>query len=46
LQELFQPKNTPTVVASVYVSSALLDAYEITNNQSYLMRQLVAAILY
>ena len=32
----FQPKNTPTVVASVYVSSALLDAYEITNNQSYL----------
>lgn len=32
----FQPKNTPTVVASVYVSSALLDAYEITNNKRYL----------
>lgn len=26
----FQPKNTPTVVATVFIASALLDAYEIT----------------
>ena len=29
----FQPKNTPTVVASVFISNALLDAYEITNEE-------------
>jgi rhamnogalacturonyl hydrolase YesR len=29
----FQPKNTPTVVASVYVASALLDAFEITRDE-------------
>lgn len=29
----FQPNNTPTVVASTFVASALLDAYEITNNK-------------
>ena len=28
----FQPKNTPTVVASTFIASALLDAYEITDN--------------
>jgi hypothetical protein len=32
----FQPKNTPTVVASVFIASALLDAYEITNDESLL----------
>ncbi len=32
----FQPKNTPTVVASVYVASSLLDAYEITGNEELL----------
>ncbi|HEU4903042.1 MAG TPA: hypothetical protein VFT06_09625 [Flavisolibacter sp.] len=26
----FQPRNTPTVVATTFISSALLDAYEIT----------------
>lgn len=28
----YQPRNTPTVVASVFNASALLDAYEITKN--------------
>jgi hypothetical protein len=32
----FQPKKTPTVVASVFVASALLDAYEITGKQNLL----------
>ncbi len=32
----FQPKNTPTVVASVFVASALLDAYEITKDEKLL----------
>lgn len=32
----FQPKFTPTVVASTYVGYAFLDAYEITGNQNYL----------
>jgi rhamnogalacturonyl hydrolase YesR len=32
----FQPKNTPTVVASVFVASALLDAFEITGNEKLL----------
>lgn len=32
----FQPKNTPTVVASVFVASALLDAYEMTKNEKLL----------
>lgn len=32
----FQPKNTPTVVASVFVASALLDAFEITKNEKLL----------
>jgi len=32
----FQPNNTPTVVASTFVASALLDAYEITNNKALL----------
>jgi len=32
----FQPKNTPTVVATVFNASALLDAYEITQNEELL----------
>ena len=32
----FQPKNTPTVVASVFIASALLDAYDITKNETLL----------
>lgn len=32
----FQPKNTPTVVATVFNASGLLDAYEITQNEELL----------
>jgi len=32
----FQPKNTPTVVASVFIASAFLDAYEITKDEMLL----------
>jgi rhamnogalacturonyl hydrolase YesR len=32
----FQPKNTPTVVATTFISNALLDAYEITGNKKLL----------
>lgn len=32
----FQPKNTPTVVATVFNASALLDAYEITKDEKLL----------
>lgn len=32
----FQPKHTPTVVASTFIGCALLDAYEITGNQKFL----------
>lgn len=32
----FQPKNTPTVVASVFVANALLDAYEVTSDVNLL----------
>lgn len=32
----FQPKQTPTVVASVFIASALLDAYEITKEEGLL----------
>jgi len=32
----FQPKNTPTVVASSFASRALFDAYDVTNNRLYL----------
>ncbi len=32
----FQPKHTPTVVASVFIASALLDAYEITGEENLL----------
>lgn len=32
----FQPKNTPTVVATTFIASALLEAYQITNNKKYL----------
>lgn len=32
----FQPKNTPTVVASVFIGNAFLDAYEITGDRQLL----------
>ena len=32
----FQPKNTPTVVASVFIASAFLDAFEITKDEALL----------
>jgi len=32
----FLPKGTPTVVATSFIASALLDAYEITKNEKYL----------
>jgi len=32
----FQPKNTPTVVATVFNANALLDAYEITKDEKLL----------
>lgn len=32
----FQPKNTPTVVATSFISSALIQASKITNNELYL----------
>ena len=32
----FQPAYTPTVVATTFITSALLDAYEITGDQEYL----------
>ena len=32
----FQPKNTPTVVVSVFIANALLDAYEITKDDQLL----------
>lgn len=32
----FQPKDTPTIVASVFIASALLDAFEITKNKELL----------
>lgn len=32
----YQPKYTPTVVASTFVANALIDAYELTGNQQYL----------
>jgi hypothetical protein len=31
----FQPKYTPTVVASTFIGYALLDAYDITRNETY-----------
>lgn len=32
----FQPKNTPTVVATTFAGCALVDAYEITGNRKFL----------
>lgn len=32
----FQPKDTPTVVASVFIANAMLDAYEITKQDTLL----------
>ncbi len=31
----FQPKYTPTIVASAYIGYALLDAFDITRNEAY-----------
>lgn len=39
----FQPKNTPTVVATSFISSALFSAYEITNEKAYLNTALSAS---
>lgn len=33
----FQPKNTPTVVATSFIGNALLDAYEITKDENALL---------
>lgn len=33
----FQPRNTPTVVATTYVGYSLLDAYDLFNNEQWLM---------
>jgi rhamnogalacturonyl hydrolase YesR len=32
----YQPKYTPTIVASTFVASALIDAYELTGDEDYL----------
>lgn len=32
----FQPKNTPTVVATTFIGCALLDAYDVTGDQKFL----------
>ena len=32
----FQPKYTPTIVATTFISYALMDAYEVTGNHKYL----------
>jgi hypothetical protein len=32
----FQPKHTATVVATTFIATALMEAYEITQNESYL----------
>lgn len=32
----YQPKFTPTIVASTFAAHALIDAYELTGNESYL----------
>jgi rhamnogalacturonyl hydrolase YesR len=32
----FQPKNTPTVVATTFIGSAILDAYDLTQDQRFL----------
>jgi len=39
----FLPKGTPTVVATSFIAYALMDAYEITKNKSYLETALSSA---
>jgi rhamnogalacturonyl hydrolase YesR len=39
----FQPKHTPTIVATSFVADSLLNAYEITNNKRYLDTALSSA---
>jgi len=39
----FLPKGTPTVVATSFISYALMDAYEITKNEKYLETALSSA---
>lgn len=39
----FLPKGTPTVVATSFIASALMDAYEITKNSAYLEVALTSA---
>ena len=40
---LFFPANTPTVVATTFCASALIEAYEITKNKNYLNTALSSA---
>jgi len=39
----FLPKGTPTVVATTFIASSLMDAYEITKNNTYLDAALSSA---
>jgi len=39
----YLPKNTPTVVVTSFVSSALMDAYDVTKNKNYLDIALTSA---
>jgi rhamnogalacturonyl hydrolase YesR len=39
----FQPKYTPTVVATTFISEALIEAYEITKNENYLSEAISAS---
>jgi len=39
----FLPKGTPTVVATSFITSALMDAYEVTKNSAYLEVALTSA---
>lgn len=39
----FQPKYTPTVVVTTFISEALIEAYEITKNENYLNEAISAS---
>ena len=39
----FQPKETPTVVATSFIAEALLESYEITKNEKYLQTAISTA---
>jgi rhamnogalacturonyl hydrolase YesR len=42
-RSFFQPKNTPTIVATSFCADALFNAYEITGNKEYLETALSSA---